>query len=225
MSSNSKKILLTGFGPFPGVSQNATQTYVPELAKRTWQCMRAPKFEIVDLILPAEWQSAPARAAEMIATINPQLILHFGVSKDARGFVIERMARNSCSVSPDACGDLPKDKCLEPHGPHNLFATIPAQKIVHTLRLLGYPAQLSRDAGDYICNATFYSTLKTKVDSNANRAIGFIHLPTDLGTRECELTWDDALRGGIKLIEICLANTLTHSETAIGPNHALSSQG
>jgi pyrrolidone-carboxylate peptidase len=46
-------------------------------------------------------------------------------------------------------------------------------QLVEVLTGLGLDAELSDDAGDYICNHTLYLSLGSSVPS-----VGFIHLPT-----------------------------------------------
>ena len=220
MPPHRKKIMLTGFGPFPGVQRNATEKYVPELAKASSEKLKNRNIDIAYEILPAQWKAAPTRAVQAITHIRPHLILHFGVAKDIDGFAIERIARNTCAISPDACDEMPEFNCVEPNGPKNLYVSIPAQHIVHRLRLQGYPAELSKDAGEYICNAVFYTSLRTAQAAGTDCQIGFTHLPEDLGRTSCALTWNDALRGGVKLLELCIEKNAIAVGPALGPNCA-----
>ena len=53
-------VLLTGFGPFPGVPENATAVLVPRLAKAARELF--PTYDFVAEILPTEWTAAPQKA-------------------------------------------------------------------------------------------------------------------------------------------------------------------
>ena len=96
MSQNPREILLTGFGPFPGVAENATARLVPELALRAANAF--PEYTFHHAILETAWGAAPQRAAELIATHRPILALHFGVARDADG----RSQPSRCRLCRDA---------------------------------------------------------------------------------------------------------------------------
>src|SRR5262245_7403050 len=104
MACERRSILLTGFGPFPGVPQNATSVLVPRLA----EAARAelPGLDVAWDILATEWLAGTERLVAVLDERQPALALHFGVSERAQGFVIERQARNVCAPMADACGAL-----------------------------------------------------------------------------------------------------------------------
>ena len=103
-------VLLTAFGPFPGVPVNATMRLVPELAERA--ALAFPDVRFVAEMLATEWLGAPRHLAAVVAEVKPDLILHFGVSSRARGFEIEQRAHNACRSMPDAAGVLPRAATL-----------------------------------------------------------------------------------------------------------------
>ena len=62
---------------------------------------------------------------------------------------------------------------LVPGASAALSATYPAVRITAALRRRGVDAALSRDAGDYVCNAALYRSLLAA----AAPRIGFVHVP------------------------------------------------
>ena len=110
MSALHSTILLTGFGPFPGVPENMSAVLVERLAAVAQR--KFPKHHIVSDVLPAEWVAAPKRLARLYTREQPHLALHFGVSKRAKGFVIETQGRNECRNAPDARGARPRSRCI-----------------------------------------------------------------------------------------------------------------
>ncbi len=66
-------IVLTGFGAFPGVPVNATETLVPLLAKAARTLF--PTHETIDAILPTQWAEAPARLEKLVSPGNVVLVL------------------------------------------------------------------------------------------------------------------------------------------------------
>jgi pyroglutamyl-peptidase len=201
-------VLITGFGPFPGVPVNATMRLVPELAFAAARLY--PDLRITAEILPTEWGAAPRRLEALLGDIAPDLALHFGVSNRARGFEVERRACNVNAGLPDAAGNLPPADAIHPGGADFMSASLPVSHIVARLRLRGIQAFVSRDAGTYLCNCLLYHTLAA---APPNRRAGFIHLPATLArpggpnrgrTGACPLTWEQALEGGLEILATCL---------------------
>jgi pyroglutamyl-peptidase len=202
-------ILLTGFGPFPGVAENASAILVPKLAHLV--ARRFPAHRVIARILPTEWETVPDRLAAHYAREKPRLGLHFGVSERATGFVIETLARNVRDALPDAAGAMPRASCIVEKGPESLATSLPAEEIVARLGALGLPAHLSSDAGAYLCNATLYTALGLAAEGRAAAAVGFVHIPVSLERRGAEasapvrrLDWEGALAGGLEIIRACL---------------------
>jgi pyroglutamyl-peptidase len=205
-------VLITGFGPFPGVPVNATMRLLPELARAAPRLFPDVHFAVE--VLPTEWAAGPRRLHQVLAEVAPDLALHFGVSSRARGFEIEQRARNACAVTMDACGALPSGAALRDGGAEHLPASLPVRHIVARLRRLGIPAFVSRDAGSYLCNAALYHSLVcAKDEAAAGRRVGFVHIPATLArsggpnrgrTGACSLTWEQALHGALEILAACL---------------------
>lgn len=197
-------ILLTGFGPFPGVPENASALLVRELeeaAQRRW-----PEFHIQAAILPTEWRAGPARAGELLAAAKPAIALHFGVSRQASGFTIETRGLNVARPAADAAGRLPPSERLKPEGPEALHSSFPARLIVERLRQRSLPAVLSDDAGGYLCNAVLYHSLYRARQADWPIRCGFVHLPAALSRTSApddtptSLDWEQAVAGGLEII-------------------------
>src|SRR5262245_5688572 len=203
-------VLITGFGPFPGVPVNATMRLVPELAQAA--ARRFAGVHIATGLLATQWATAPRRLEALLAEIDPDLVLHFGVSSRARGFEVEARARNACTPSPDAAGALPPGVAVRDGGPDYLAASLPVRHIVAQLRRRGIPVFVSLDAGGYLCNATLYHSLGSARDK-PRRRVGFIHIPATLGRPGAAnrgrvggrtLTWEQAHTGGLEILAACL---------------------
>jgi pyroglutamyl-peptidase len=204
-------ILLTGFGPFPGVPDNATAELVPRLAKAARDLF--PDYAILAEILPTEWVAAPQKLGDLLARPGTALALHFGVSRQAEGFQIELVGRNECNAMADAAGNMPATECLLDDGPAELACTLPAERIVERLTQLGVPVRTSTDAGGFLCNALLYHSLSAAGALEQPHLVGFVHLPADLtghgadGKRPhpgCYLDMRGAVSGGLEIIAACL---------------------
>ena len=71
---------------------------------------------------------------------------------------------------------------------------------------------MSRDAGEYLCNATLYHSA-SRAREVSGRRVGFIHVPATLARPggenrgrcgACALTWQQAVDGGLEILAACL---------------------
>jgi pyroglutamyl-peptidase len=166
-------LLVTGFGAFPGASQNPTVDLIDALRRRQ---VRFARFGLrLELrILPVLYDGLRSLLAKLREETAPDAILHFGLASRRTCVSIETRARNR--VNPallDAGGHYAKGLSLVPGGPAMLKARIPTRQIVRTLRGAGINGRLSDDVGDYICNAAFYYSLI----GSRSLPVGFVHIP------------------------------------------------
>ena len=225
MHTRRQTILLTGFGPFPGIPTNASAELVGRLARTAER--RLAGYTVHGEILPTEWRDGPLRLTRLLDTLEPVLALHFGVSSHTDGFAIEMRGRNACSASPDAIGEHPASCLVLEHGPDSLPATLPVHHIVARLRRKGLPARVSRDAGGYLCNALLYHSLTHARRHTGGWRAGFIHIPDALiprgaaaGRRSrsgCRMSLEDAVEGGLEIIAASLGRPDLPLSSPAGP--------
>lgn len=192
-------VLLTGFGPFPGVRRNASASLVKWLSFKAQIAL--PHCRFVAAVLPTEWTRAPRILAELYERHDPALALHFGVATNMRGFRIETEARNFCRMSPDAAGSLPVLNRVFEDGAPALPVTIAVTSIARHLEAQGYNAALSDDAGGYLCNAVLYHSISEARDRGGRCKVGFIHVPADAKLRD---TVGYAVPGAVEILKVAL---------------------
>lgn len=211
MTTSGPVLVLTGFGPFPCVPVNATSLLVPRIAEAANKAFAG--VSVVCEIIPTEWRAGLARVEALYAEQRPLIAIHFGVSGRATGFAVEARARNRCAASPDATDCLPAGNVIAPGAPEFLPSTLPLTLIVERLRRRGIPAQLSRDAGNYLCNALMYRTLDLARAKEWPVRNGFVHLPASLvdprhpergPLRSSPLSWRQVIDGGLEIIAASL---------------------
>jgi pyroglutamyl-peptidase len=200
-------VVLTGFGPFPGVTRNASADLVGELAKA---CRRQhPHLRFLTDILPVDWLAAPRRLQHLLSVNQPRCAIHFGVSSRATGFVVERYAYNAVASALDNEGRLAGEARLVPGDRPRRAATLPTRGMVRRLQAAGYPAELSDDPGRYLCNAVLFHSLRHAARASPRIRSGFVHIPATLGDSAdgapSAIGWADAIDGGLALLETCLA--------------------
>jgi pyroglutamyl-peptidase len=191
------RVLATGFGPFPGVPDNASARLIGALAKA------APPAGI-DLrlaLLPVSWQACEPARQEAVRQHRPGIILHFGVSRRASGFEIESRAVNWRDGRAGADGTTCAPGLVETGALADMKATLPADALASALRNAGFAACASRDAGRYLCNTTFFHALRDAEKAMPSPLVGFVHLPAlgVAGAAETDLTEASLLEGALIL--------------------------
>lgn len=159
-----RPVLVTGFGPFPGVADNPSGRFA-RAVDGTW----IDGVPVIGRVLPVDWRAAWPLLLDAVETHRPAALLMYGVATSRVRVEVERVARNVAAPKPDAVGGLPIDGCIEPDGPPTLDTTLPWQALV------GPDVGVSDDAGDYLCNYVMFRS----VYSLCNRVphCGFVHLP------------------------------------------------
>lgn len=166
-------VLATGFGAFPGARHNPSADLMAALERRKAR-FAGFGIKLETRVLPVLYAEIAPRLAKLAAEVKPEAILHFGLAGRRKTLSIETRACNRVSLSaPDTGGARPQQSCLVPNGAAVVRARIPAAQILAALRRAGIASDLSRDAGNYLCNAALYHSLAARVPA----CVGFIHIP------------------------------------------------
>jgi pyroglutamyl-peptidase len=169
----SMRVVLAGFGPFPGTPVNPSAVLVKALARR-----RRPALADIACIshIFATAYAAVDRDLPKLLGDAPDIVLMFGVATGRRQLCIETRARNALSLlHPDARGYSPPRGVIAPNGPTALRGTAPFWQLLGAARTRGFPVRLSRDAGRYLCNYTYWRALERT--RNAGPLVLFVHIP------------------------------------------------
>ena len=152
------RVLLIGFGPFPGAPLNPSALLVKSLARR-----RRPAFaEIVRTShVFTTTYAAVDRDLAKLREIGADIVLMFGLAGRRRHLCIETRARNAVSLLfPDASGFRPQRGVIAPGEPAALRGAAPFARLLGAVRSSAVPARLSRDAGRYLCNYAYWRALE-----------------------------------------------------------------
>ena len=178
------RVLVTGFGPFPGVTLNPSEAAVDALQRRA-DTGRMPGLQVGTAVLPVDFTTIPGQIAEIMRLVRPQLVLCTGVDMGAEAITVERVAINLLDARvPDIKGAQPVDQPVVPGAPDGLFATIPVKAVRRAIQQSGAPAELSLSAGTYGCNALMFAALH---HAPPGTRVGFLHIPSlrVMGTATC----------------------------------------
>jgi pyroglutamyl-peptidase len=108
---------------------------------------------------------------------KPDIILLFGLAARRRQLCIETEARNARSILfPDVRGYRPARGVIALGEQAALRGTAPFARLVAAARASRMPARLSRDAGRYVCNYSYWRALALAGRGN-HLLVQFIHIP------------------------------------------------
>ena len=167
------RVLITGFGPFPGAPVNPSAWLAEALPVH----LSGFHVELHARVLPTEWETIAGLTQGLHDSLQPHVMIHFGLSQSARGFRIERSAYNRASLRADAAGALPLSRAIISQGQARLDTSLPAAALSAHLRERGIPASPSRSAGRYLCNFLYYLSLEWAARQAQVPAVLFVHMP------------------------------------------------
>ncbi len=173
--SEKLRILITGFGPFPGAPYNPTQPLVARLLR-----LRRPALGEVELsghIFPVTYKALDRELPELLTRHRPQALLMFGLAARTPYLRIETRARNAATTLwPDAehtrlrKGTIAGGADAMMFGPHTA-------KLLRAADGTGVDARASRDAGSYLCNYLSWRAIEATCGDGGPRLAAFVHVP------------------------------------------------
>jgi pyroglutamyl-peptidase len=171
------RILITGFGPFPGAPFNPTIALVARLIR-----LRRPALGDVELtghIFPVTYKAVDRDLPDLLKRHRPHALLMFGLADRTPYIRIETRARNAVTTLwPDADhvrvrkGSIAPDAGAMMFGPHTA-------KLLRAARATGADARASRDAGSYLCNYLSWRAIEAvrARQSHGPCLAAFMHVP------------------------------------------------
>jgi pyroglutamyl-peptidase len=173
------RILITGFGPFPGAPFNPTMALVPRLVR-----LRRPAFGDIERsghIFPVTYRAVDRELPELLKRHRPHALLMFGLASRTPFIRIETRARNAVTMLwPDADHTSVRKGSIAPDAGAAMFGP-------HTARLLraalatGVDVRASRDAGSYLCNYLSWRAIEAAAGrtetSDGPHLAAFVHVP------------------------------------------------
>jgi pyroglutamyl-peptidase len=174
------RIVATGFGPFLDHQRNPS-----------WEVARAFS-QAVASHFPTDCERLAvtyAEAQHFVERVGYEeghlLVVHFGLSGRRDHVALERFAHNCRGETRDETGRDGWPDHVEPGGPLALQTLLPLRSLAAELdarlhEALDLRARVSRDAGEYVCNAIYYRSLlaveRVRGESLPAEAL-FVHVP------------------------------------------------
>jgi pyroglutamyl-peptidase len=175
VSARRLRILITGFGPFPGAPDNPTGPLVRALARKP-----RPASERVTIkahVFPTRYQAVDRTLPRLLKAFRPDAILMFGLATRSRAIRVETIARNRIAPIPDAGGFTRGPCAIDAAEARSLAVHAPAAALLRALQRADLPARLSRNAGDYLCNYTLWHATCAAAEARGPELAAFIHVP------------------------------------------------
>ena len=170
--SQARTLLLTFFGPFPGVPVNPT-VVLAEDAQRLLTQMR-PDLNVIIRELPVSYDGSSTALQE----IQPDALISLGVAVGRDVLSLEQVAINLDSAGiEDNDGDQRCDEPIAPGGQEAYFSSLPVRASFERLRAAGEPVEISYTAGTYVCNHVFYEGQRISRELGLSIPAGFVHVP------------------------------------------------
>jgi pyroglutamyl-peptidase len=202
------RVLITGFGPFPGVADNPSAWLAETLAGEKRDVAGTLHAEI----LPTSWESVAALTPSLFEALKPDIMIHFGLCQRAQGFRVELSAHNRVTHRADIGGALPPSHSVLAEGPARLDTQFPAAALANHLRAHGLEAAMSRSAGRYLCNFLYYRALDWASRQDRPTLAVFVHIP-QRSSHGGIFSDADLLRGGQTTLDF----VLDHAAREPGP--------
>jgi len=169
------RVLITGFGPFPGAPYNPTMPLVKRLA-----ALRRPALDDVAIathVFHVTYATVDRELPQRLAAHRPHALLMFGLAARTPFLRIETRARNAITaIWPDADGTRLRKGAIAgtadalTFGPHS-------QKLLRAAQATGIDARASRDAGSYLCNYLSWRAIEATRKDDGPALAAFIHVP------------------------------------------------
>jgi pyroglutamyl-peptidase len=173
--SEKLRVLITGFGPFPGAPYNPTQPLVARLTR-----LRRPALTDVELlshIFPVTYRAVDQELPKLLAKLRPQALLMFGLAGRTTHLRIETRARNAVTLLwPDAAQTRVRKGSIG-LGPDAMMFGPHTAKLLRAARATGIDARPSRDAGAYLCNYLSWRAIESAGTDKHLQLAAFIHIP------------------------------------------------
>ena len=165
------KLLVTGFGPFPGVHRNPSGQIALALGrsarlKRLGVSVSAHQLVVTYAALPD--------LVTLIKREKPDAIMMFGIAARSKQPRLEKRGENRTRpLSVDASGQRPSSRTLDERAPLMRTVRVPLEPLRLAIARQGFRPTLSNNAGAYLCNAVLFTALGERPQAPSI----FVHVP------------------------------------------------
>ncbi|KLT40911.1 pyroglutamyl-peptidase I [Cutaneotrichosporon oleaginosum] len=186
-------ILITGFEPFAGDSENPSRLS----ARQAVALLRAEGHDAHFLEVPCVFATAFPTVKAEAERVGAEIVIAVGLAGSRRAISLESRAKNIIDARiPDNAGGQPRNVPVVPGGRKTLPSRLPLSRAVEAIISYdpsegisdasddaheaqgvftgGIPIEISKSAGEYVCNALMYASLAGFPE---DMSVGFVHVP------------------------------------------------
>lgn len=170
-----RAILLTGFDPFGGDTDNPSWRIAKALAGQ-----RIAGHVVVAAQLPTVFDQSLEHLQALLRTHRPVLTVCLGQAGGRNALSLERIGININDARiADNQGAQPIDTPVIVGGPAAYFTSLPIKAIRQAVQSAGVPCEVSQTAGTFVCNHVLYGLMHLLAHDAAlvGARGGFVHVP------------------------------------------------
>ncbi|XP_076149934.1 pyroglutamyl-peptidase 1 [Alosa pseudoharengus] len=199
-----KTVIVTGFEPFGEHKVNASWIAVQELEKLSL----GEDIHLLVKEIPVEYKAVSELLPSLWKQYQPELVVHVGVSGMATSVTLEQCGHNHGYNRLDNCDFCPNSQCCIDQGPDCIMSVIDMEAVCEKVNSssMGVAFSVSKDAGRYLCDYTYYTSLYL-----GNRRCAFVHVPP-LGKRHSAEDLGRALQAVILEMVQRLEDHMDHNQ-------------
>jgi pyroglutamyl-peptidase len=167
-----KKILMTSFVPFGGITTNSSQEVLKRLDAKI------NDVQIIKETLDVSYESTPGNIDMLMEKFKPDILLLCGQAGNTEEIRLELVGINLVlSKAPDNAGMVRYNEPIHEDGDKAYFSTADFISAFERLSYRSLPLKLSLSAGGYLCNMALYHALYQVQKKHLPAEVGFIHFP------------------------------------------------
>jgi pyroglutamyl-peptidase len=170
------RVLITGFGSFPGAPFNPTGSLVSRLTR-----LRRPALDGVERashIFRVTYGDVDRDLPRLLEEHRPDVLLMFGLAARTPYVRVETRARNAITtIWPDAGNTRVGLGKIAAGGKDALAFGPHTQRLLRAALQTDVDARSSRDAGRYLCNYLCWRAIETATVAAKPPLAAFIHVP------------------------------------------------
>ena len=177
MTAGNIRVLITGFGPFPGAPYNPTAKLVERLVR-----LPRPAFANVERIghvFPVSYRAVDAQLPALLAQHEPNVLLMFGLATRTPYCRIEARARNAITqLWPDADHAAVVSRTIDPTAPATRRFGPHTHHLLQAAKATGPDVRPSINAGAYLCNYLSWRAIEAAGQHPRSLPLAaFVHVP------------------------------------------------
>lgn len=184
------RITLTGFGVFPGVTENPTELIIQTLQEKgsgvasEYHILKVSVEDVLEYCSYQQQQEQQEQQQEQEqSSQEPHLIIHLGVNSSIDCMNFEQYAYNNMTFRvQDQTGYQPENQCilsnysLDESLQTDFNLDLILQQIRHSSSS-SYRCNISTNPGRYLCNYIYFQSLNRAQQCGRSKYIVFLHVP------------------------------------------------